>query len=475
MSGLMSGRDDFEILGPRKTSRKLVEKTTLIPDQGVLPQKKDFTFSLTRRRFREMRTLIKLLALRWRPISPIILTREQLPQARVALQRLTEREAELVAALQRAMAAVDEVVECEPFSVVRIDPEKRRLENVAAEIQARAEARAQEWMDALGGGTVLTSAAASSAATAADPATTCTVRRDAWVTIVRTAHRPVQVVAAMLSVLPPDGATCRLCDVSWLEPSLGDVAPPREPSLRHARAADAWLGREGLQLLRSLRPAESYRFDACAAQLAALALPVPCAVHLRAQPLMRGQALGGGLEACVHALGGELIRWAALREPLPARDGAFDALQRLRMSPPPPIAGRLEPVSAWWERCALYLCNVFCDTLDAGQSPWIARAQAALSASAERMPGAAGLGLPSLSGIGLLASIGAAATALGDEVRCMRVDRLLQYLLQAPPPAGGGAACAALLDESVRAGYAAGASLARAAHASRAPQPHVKA
>ena len=29
--------------------------------------------------------------------------------------------------------------------------------------------------------------------------------------------------------------------------------------------------------------------------------------------------------------------------------------------------------------------------------------------------------------------------------RCMRVDRLLQYLLQAPPPAGGGAACAALL------------------------------
>ena len=386
-----------------------------------------------------------------------LLTREQLPQARVALQRLTEREAELVAALQRAMAAVDEVVECEPFSVVRIDPEKRvddvRLENVAAEIQARAEARAQEWMDALGGGTVLTSAAASSAAT-------------------------VQVVAAMLSVLPPDGATCRLCDVSWLEPSLGDAAPPREPSLRHARADDAWLGREGLQLLRSLRPAEPYRFDACAAQLAALALPVPCAVHLRAQPLMRGQALGGGLEACVQALGGELVRWAALREPLPARDGAFDALQRLRMSPPPPIAGRLEPVSAWWERCALYLCAAFCGALDAGQSPWIARAQAALSASvaasvtasAERVPGAAGLGLPSLSGIGLLASIGAAATALGDEVRCMRVDRLLQYLLQAPPPAaGGGAACAALLlDESVRAGYAAGATLARAAHASRA-------
>ena len=86
------------------------------------------------------------------------------------------------------------------------------------------------------------------------------------------------------------------------------------------------------------------------------------------------------------------------------------------------------------------------------------------------MPGAAGLGLPSLSGIGLLASIGAAATALGDEVRCMRVDRLLQYLLQAAPAAaGGGAACAALLlDESVRAGYAAGATLARAAHASRA-------
>jgi len=425
-----------------------------------------------------------------------LLTREQLPQARVALQRLTEREAELVAALQRAMAAVDEVVECEPFSVVRIDPEKRvddvRLENVAAEIQARAEARAQEWMDALGGGIVLTSAAASSAAnvqvvagtaaTAADPATPCTVRRDAWVTVVRTAHRPVQVIAAMLSVLPPDGATCRLCDVSWLEPSLGDAAPPREPSLRHARADDAWLGREGLQLLRSLRPAEPYRFDACAAQLAALALPVPCAVHLRAQPLMRGQALGGGLEACVQALGGELVRWAALREPLPARDGAFDALQRLRMSPPPPIAGRLEPVSAWWERCALYLCAAFCGTLDAGQSPWVARAQAALSASvaasviqsvtasAERVPGAAGLGLPSLSGIGLLASIGAAATALGDEVRCMRVDRLLQYLLQAPPAAaGGGAACAALLlDESVRAGYAAGATLARAAHASRA-------
>lgn len=390
-----------------------------------------------------------------------LLTREQLPQARVALQRLTEREAELVAALQRAMAAVDEVVECEPFSVVRIDPGKGvddvRLENVATEVQARAEARAQEWMDALGGGTVFTSAAASSAATAADPATTCTVRRDAWVTIVRTAHRPVQVVAAMLSVLPPDGATFRLCDVSWLEPS--------HITHRHARADDALLGREGLQLLRSLRPTEPYRFDACAAQLAALALPVPCAVHLRAQPLMRGQALGGGLETCVHALGGELVRWAALREPLPARDGAFDALQRLRMSPPPPIAGRLEPVSAWWERCALYVCAAFCDTLDAGQSPWIARAQAALSVSSERVPGAAGLGRPSLSGIGLLASIGAAATALGDEVRCMRVDRLLQYLLQAPPPAGGGAACAALLDESVRAGYAAGATLARAAHA----------
>ena len=92
---------------------------------------------------------------------------------------------------------------------------------------------------------------------------------------------------------------------------------------------------------------------------------------------MHGHAHGGGaargLEACMHALGGELIRWAALREPLPARDGAFDALQRLRMSPPPPIAGRLEPVSAWWGRCALYLCDAFCDTLDAGQSPWILR------------------------------------------------------------------------------------------------------
>ena len=391
------------------------------------------------------------------------LTREQLPQARVALQRLTEREATLVAALHQATAELDELEECEPYGVVRIDPEKRvddlRLWNVAAEIQARAEARAQEWMDALGGGTVLSSAAASSAATAAEDRIEygCSVRRDAWVTIVHTARRPVQVVAALLSVLPPDGAACRLCDVSWLEPPLGDV-----------RADGAWLGREGLQLLRSLRPAEPHRFEACAAQLAALALPVPCAVHLRAQPLMHGHGQSGstarGLEACVHTLGGELIRWAALREPLPARDGAFDALQRLRSSPPPPIAGRLEPVCAWWERCALYLCDAFCRTLDTGQSPWIARALDALSASSERRPSTDGLSLPSLSGIGLLARIGAAATALGDEVRCMRVDRLLQCLLQAPAPAAG-AACAALLDESVRAGYVSGATLARAAHA----------
>ena len=389
------------------------------------------------------------------------LTREQLPQARVALQRLTEREASLVAALHQATAEVGEMEECEPYGVVRIDPERRvddlRLWNVAAEIQARAEERAQEWTDALGGGTILSSAAASSAATAVEDRIEygCSVRRDARVAIVHTARRPVQVVAAMLSVLPPDGTTCRLCDVSWLEPSLGDV-----------RADDAWLGREGLQLLRSLRPAEPYRFDACAAQLTALALPVPCAIHLRAQPLMHGHAHGGGaargLEACVHALGGELIRWAALREPLPARDGAFDALQRLRMSPPPPIAGRLEPVSAWWGRCALYLCDAFCDTLDAGQSPWISRAQDALSASSERLPSAAGLSPPSLSGIGLLARIGAAAAALGDEERCMRVERLLQYLLQVP---AAGAAAAALLDESVRAGYVVGATLARAAHA----------
>ena len=40
------------------------------------------------------------------------LTREQLPQARVALQRLTDREASLVAALHQATAEVEKVEEC---------------------------------------------------------------------------------------------------------------------------------------------------------------------------------------------------------------------------------------------------------------------------------------------------------------------------------------------------------------------------
>ena len=230
------------------------------------------------------------------------LTREQLPPARVALQRLAEREASLVAALHQATAEVDELEECEPYGVVRIDPERRvddlRLWNVASEIQARAEARAKEWMDALGGGTVLASAAASTAAEGRHLSmeSACSVRRDAWVTIVHTARRPVQVVAALLSVLPPDGTTCRMCDVSWIEPALGDERADR-------------LGREGLQLLRSLRPVEPYSFEACAAQLATLALPVPCHVHLRAQPIMHGHAHA-------HAHGAELsleVRRSGLR------------------------------------------------------------------------------------------------------------------------------------------------------------------
>lgn len=64
------------------------------------------------------------------------LTREQLPPARVALQRLAEREASLVAALHQATAEVDELEECEPYGVVRIDPE-RRVDDLRLERRVR--------------------------------------------------------------------------------------------------------------------------------------------------------------------------------------------------------------------------------------------------------------------------------------------------------------------------------------------------
>ena len=211
------------------------------------------------------------------------LTREQHSRAKLALQRLTEREEALVASLREATAAVDALEELKPHGVVRIDPEKpvddHRIWNVATELQARAEARAKEWIEALGGGAVAASAPATAGvgAQAVDDGQ-CSCRRDAWVTIVRTARRPVQVVAALLSVLPPCGSGCRLADVSWLEaPAEGGGGGGGDP-----------MGTAALQLLRSLQPTEPYDFGACATRLATLSLPVPCHAHLSAQPLMHG-------------------------------------------------------------------------------------------------------------------------------------------------------------------------------------------
>ena len=87
------------------------------------------------------------------------------------------------------------------------------------------------------------------------------------------------------------------------------------------------------------------------------------------------------------------------------------------------------------------------------QGPWISRAQDALSASGAR--------LPAMSGVGLLAALGAAAAERADAERAQRVERLLTHLLEAPPPAAE-AVRAALQDESERVGYAQGGALAAA-------------
>lgn len=180
-------------------------------------------------------------------------------------------------------------------------------------------------------------------------------------------------------------------------------------------------------------------------------------MHLASQPLLakpgasRLAAVGGPplaasaskwgikpthqLEQCLSELANKIIAWAALREPLPVRDGAADALQRMRMAPPSSISGRLDLVSRWWDRSHVYLACAFLGRLNAGQAAWISRAQDCLG----------GDRIPSMTALALLTTIGAASSARGDAVRCMRVERLLKHLREAPEPVGS-AVLAALGD-----------------------------
>ena len=256
----------------------------------------------------------------------------------------------------------------------------------------------------------------------------------------------MQVVAARLSALPPDGHVSREVDIAWYEEAVrtaedGVASHPYQIGIHQLRA-----------LYASVVPrVEEYRVEELAAAMRALELPAVDYAHLREQPLLANADNAGAcvpLERCVAAMGVEIRAWASIDETLPPVPpaaegetfGGVETLRIARQSLPPAVAAagsvsRADLVVRFWARLDSYLATLVLGHAELGQRGWLISAEANLrragadaDADADAPPSAAA------SPLALLQRIHAHPRA--DDERRKRIVNLLTWLARAPPPAG---------------------------------------
>ena len=148
-------------------------------------------------------------------------------EVREVLSHLRARETALMQSLATRANQLDQIEDA-AHGVLRADPPAVSddtsdvPEAVMARLRQRAELRAAEWSAALGSGRVTMSAPLPIVPSAVDSdVPLCACRREAWVVQLQTRVRRVNVAAACLSALPPDGTTRRFIDVTWLDHASG--------------------------------------------------------------------------------------------------------------------------------------------------------------------------------------------------------------------------------------------------------------
>lgn len=373
-----------------------------------------------------------------------------------ALAALHEREAALLQKLM-VMGAAVEAAEDAAHGVLRADNKEPSLDGPSdlAPLRARAHARIEEWAAALGGGRVTLSRALTLPPHAPGAAPLIECRREAWVVQLYAKSRRIQVAAARLSALPPEGVSSQLIDVTWLD-AVGGT-----DGVHHG------LPRLEAMLAATVPPVASYDLHAVSGALRRLAAPPLDYAHLSAQPCIAargGEALCAPWQRLVAAVGAELAAWARLEEPLGASDAAMDALHYARLHPPtgpgsaadvtasprgraaaPAAASgtaggagagaaggtRADLAVAWWARLDLYLASAFLMHAELGLRPWLANANASLRAYPA---GLADDALDAPTPLHLVLKLLRHPRA--DEERKERAARLLKWVCSAPEPVG---------------------------------------
>ena len=137
-----------------------------------------------------------------------------------ALAILHAKETQLLSRLQEMAAAVD-VAEEGAHGVLRADPRNEDGGDGPhdfAPLRARAHARVEEWAALLGGGRItLSQPLTLPPSPTGAAASSCDCRREAWVVQLYAKTRRLQVAAARLTALPPNGRASQLIDCTWLD------------------------------------------------------------------------------------------------------------------------------------------------------------------------------------------------------------------------------------------------------------------
>ena len=281
---------------------------------------------------------------------------------------LAAREASLLASLAKTGATVD-AAERGAHGVLRCDPPHPTpdwAESTEPLLRKRAAHRIEEWAAADGGGRVTLSSALVLPPHAELAGTPCSCRREAWMVQASTRTRRVQVVAALLSGLPPDGRTRQLIDVTWLD------AVPLGAAALDGRGGGM---QQGLPRLTALfasiaPPAERYDRDALALAMGALELPAADYAHLRAQPMLQpdvGEC--AQLTSTLAALGLQVCTWAQLDEPLGTAEVSLEALRLVRRAGPPEGTARADLAVRLQARLGHYLAMACVGQVELGPNP----------------------------------------------------------------------------------------------------------
>ena len=301
------------------------------------------------------------------------------------LAALRQKEEELLRELAVVGASIDAAEE-DAHGVVRCDPRQPATDDPAdtvAALKARAHARVEEWAAVLGGGRVTLSQALTlpkQTAAAGGGLPECECRREVWVVQLYAKTRRVQVAAARLSCLPPDGSTCQFIDVTWLD-AVGGTDGVHH-GLPRLAALLASVGTDG----------DEYDVAALSEAVARLSLPPLEHAHLASQPLLRANGDPcAALSRLMAGVGAEMAAWARLEEPLPSVDGAIEAIHFARLQPPTSSGARADLAMKWWARLDVYLVSAMLapqtqttnqQTADLGLRVWLANANASLRAHA---------------------------------------------------------------------------------------------